>query len=260
MCAILSQGRSLRCCWAGQKCRASEEETCLAHQVLHSIMLFETQGGHDDSFDTVTSESKTLETLHKIESALPSPVDEIFHLTIAKNYPLIDGRPQNAVLQQECVFYGNLVDNIKATLHVLTKVLKGDLNATAENIHVLEEIKDSVVPVEWIKPPYQSAHSLWSFLKTLSQQVEYFRKWVFSSYPEMVWLGAFVFPKAFLTSIILERVYKDRISPRKLCLDFYPLQSISNSPKTQQMENTTLQGYISRMLGGNGVATASVEN
>ena len=47
----------------------------------------------------------------------------------------------------------------------------------------------------------------------------------------MVWLGAFVFPKAFLTSVILERVYKDRISPRKLCLDFYPLQSISNSPK-----------------------------
>ena len=57
------------------------------------------------------------------------------------------------------------MDNIKATLHVLTKVLKGDLNATAENIHVLEEIKDSVVPVEWIKPPYQSAHSLWSFFK-----------------------------------------------------------------------------------------------
>ena len=57
------------------------------------------------------------------------------------------------------VFYGNHGGQYQGNLACIDKILKGDLNATPENIHVIEEIKDSVVPVEWIKP-HISVHIL----------------------------------------------------------------------------------------------------
>ena len=69
----------------------------------------------------------------------------------------------------------------------------------------------------------------------------------------MIWLGAFVFSEG----VSYQHYIRTSIQKTNFAEKTIVWISILCSPyqiyqKTQRMENTTLQGYISRMLGGNG--------
>ena len=94
---------------AGQKCRVSEEET-------RSSSSFAQHNVVQRKVDMMTAgycrQNQNNRDLNKIQAALPSPVDEIFHLTIAKNYPLIDKRPQMQFCNRNASSTA-ILDNIK---------------------------------------------------------------------------------------------------------------------------------------------------
>ena len=231
-----------------------------AHNVLHSIMLFETQGGHDDTLHTILADDEVRVILCNIIHFLPNSTSydedhDNFRIAedefsnglassiVNKMWPLLDGKPQNAVMRHEVHFYKRMLNVITTSVFNAIEVLEGKINPSGKDKEIISKVREGNIANFWVGPPYQSTTLLWSFLRYFKSQVKFFINWACQGHPSLVWLGAFAFPRAYLSSLVQEKAFKDRVSSHVLELEFIPTRNGPTEP-TEFMEGTVyLTGF-----------------
>ncbi|XP_050440794.1 dynein axonemal heavy chain 2-like [Adelges cooleyi] len=160
---------------------------------------------------------------------LPEPIntDKIIKTNNGLNINLLD-----AVFVQEVSLYNTLLQEIKAKLIGLEKGIKGLTVITSDQEEMYKCIAEGNVPEQWIKA-YPSTMHLGAWLNNLIERVKYFQKWVDTvQLPIVSWLGAFMYPTSFLTSIlqIESRNSSEEINSLKWELWSLPHQDLKTQP------------------------------
>ena len=210
------------------------------HNVLHSLMLFETQGGHDDTLHTLPSESELRDTIQRAVDFLPKAVSLELHVKANERWAITPEKPHNAILQHELKFFERAVKRIMFSLLNSLDVIDGKVNPVKDDVILANAVREGHVPPFWITPPYQASSFMWTFLRDLKSRCEFFTEWALSGAPRLVWLGAFAFPGAYLNSLLQEMAYATGHCSDDFELYYIPVRE----PPAQNDEHIYLSGLM----------------
>ncbi|VVC43185.1 Dynein heavy chain, domain-2,Dynein heavy chain domain,Dynein heavy chain, domain-1,Dynein heavy chain, P- [Cinara cedri] len=170
--------------------------------------------------DDNDKENKVLFQLSQILQNLPS--------LIKPESLLIERNIVNFVILHEITCYNNLLEKMKITLMTLKKGITGLILITPEFENMFQTIYIGKVPEQWLKT-YPSLMNLAAWTQNLMERVKYFNTWAITNQqPVSVWLGAFVFPSSFLTSILQNESKNSSVQIDLLNWQFIPITTPLN--------------------------------
>ncbi|ODM99117.1 Dynein heavy chain 2, axonemal [Orchesella cincta] len=168
----------------------------------------------DDEMD------KTVNKIGFILEHLPKNVDESdIRRKICENLNPHD-QPIHYVLFLELRKYNDILKTVSTSLETLTEAIQGRRVMTDEMRLIFDCIAKDVVPDQWLKA-YWYTNNLACWMEDLKNRLDHIHLCASSpSLPPKVWLGGFLYPKAFLTAV-LQRTARQLGKPiSQLCWDF----------------------------------------
>ncbi|CAL8110976.1 unnamed protein product [Orchesella dallaii] len=169
----------------------------------------------DDELD------KTLTKIAFILKQLPKPVDESpLKKKMHENLKPCD-QPLYYVLLLELRQYENLVKTVTSLLQILNEAIQGHDHAMTDEMSLLFDCVNKNIVPEWWQKDYSNTNDLGCWLKDLKVRVNQINCLALSpTLPTTVWLGGFIYPKAFLTAV-LQRAARECGKPiSQLCWNF----------------------------------------
>jgi len=130
---------------------------------------------------------------------VPSPFDVE---AVAAQYPVKYDESMNTVLQQECIRYNALLDEMSRTLRDTVKAVRGLVVMSADLEQVADAVFDNRVPAAWERKAYPSLKPLSSWMDDLLERTGFIAKWIECGPPPAFWISGFFFPQAFLTGTL----------------------------------------------------------
>ena len=121
-----------------------------------------------------------------------------------------DPSPLHVTLFQEVERYNVLLANMRSTLELLKKGIKGLVVMSADLDAVFEALANNKVPALYLKA-YPSLKPLGSWTRDLTARLDQIRDWVSGTYPGVYWLAGFTYPSCFLTAVLQTTARNNRI-------------------------------------------------
>jgi dynein heavy chain len=91
---------------------------------------------------------------------------------------------------------------MNSSLALLLKAVKGLVIMSPELDLMSSSLTKNQVPPNWQADAYPSLKPLASWIKDLSERVEFMRCWLKHGHPPCYWLSGFFFPHGFMTGIL----------------------------------------------------------
>lgn len=104
-------------------------------------------------------------------------------------------------LRQEIHGYNCMLKLIHSSKEDIKNFTKGYLSPSLQLERVVNDLSQFKVPMEWSQY-YDSTMSLDSWTNDLCKRIEQLTKWLEEGEPKTIWLGGFMRPSSFLTSIL----------------------------------------------------------
>ncbi|XP_014471742.1 PREDICTED: dynein heavy chain 12, axonemal [Dinoponera quadriceps] len=150
-----------------------------------------------------------------------------------RRFPIEYMESMNTVLVQEVERYNDLLAEIRSSLSMLEKAVKGLVVMTP----LLEEVANSMliakIPPSWARASaYPSLKRLPSFVEDFLKRIEFLQHWLDHGKPQTFWISGFSFAHAFLTAITQNYARKYKIPIDKITFDYevLPIYESSVSP------------------------------
>ncbi|XP_076756861.1 dynein heavy chain at 62B [Xylocopa sonorina] len=199
----------------------------LANNFFQSMMLVQ---GAVVVGDTTKQDEMLLNMKDDIYNRMP----ELFDIEEAqKTYPVTYMESMNTVLIQELERYNTLLQEIRQSLTMLEKAVKG-LIVMTPMIEILGVyILSARIPPSWIKAcAYPSLKPLSNFINDFLDRLSFFRKWLKENKPPTFWISGFSFVHAFLTATTQNFARKYKIPIDRIDFDFevLPAYELHTSP------------------------------
>ena len=168
----------------------------------------------------ITLEYK-LKSLEQIKALAEEKLIKEFNVDeIKKKYPLKYEDCMNSVLIQEVMRYNLLLELIFKNLDECVKAFKGHMPLTDEIEEMASQLIKGQIPSSWIKASYPSKKPILSWIKDLSNRINFFNEWINKGTPEKFWFSAFFFTQSFLTGIKQNYARKNKESIDRLEFEF----------------------------------------
>ena len=125
------------------------------------------------------------------------PIEEVL-----RKYPIKYEESMNTVLNQEIGRFNRLTQEIKRSLLILKKAIKGEEIMTTDLEKMYKALMDGKVPDLWMNKSYPSLKPLGSYYNDFLERINFFEKWIKKGIPKKFWLSGFFFTQSFLTGIL----------------------------------------------------------
>ncbi|XP_017762251.1 PREDICTED: dynein heavy chain 12, axonemal-like [Eufriesea mexicana] len=199
----------------------------LANNFFQSMMLIQ---GTVTVGDTTKQDEMLLNMKNDIYDRLP----ELFDIEEAQQYyPIVYMESMNTVLIQELQRYNILLYEIRESLNMLEKAIKGLIVLTPALEILATHILSAKIPPSWVKAcAYPSLKPLPNFINDLLDRLNFFREWLTKNRPKTFWIAGFSFIHAFLTATTQNFARKYRIPIDRISFDFevLPAYELHQSP------------------------------
>ena len=168
----------------------------------------------------VTLQSK-LKNLEQIKQLAEEKLIKEFNVDeVKKKYPLKYEDCMNSVLIQEIMRYNLLLSLIFRNLDECVKAFMGHMPLTDEIEEMASQLIKGQIPSSWVKASYPSKKPILSWIKDLSNRLNFFNDWINKGTPEKFWFSAFFFTQSFLTGIKQNYARKNKESIDRLEFQF----------------------------------------
>ena len=162
-----------------------------------------------------------LKNLEQIKSLAEEKLIKEFNVDdIKKKYPLKYEDCMNSVLIQEIMRYNLLLELIFKNLDECVKAFMGHMPLTDEIEEMASQLIKGQIPSSWIKASYPSKKPILSWIKDLSNRINFFKNWIDNGTPLKFWFSAFFFTQSFLTGIKQNYARKNKESIDRLEFEF----------------------------------------
>ena len=140
-----------------------------------------------------------------ILAKMPQP----FNLeAVTDAYPTMYEESMNTVLQQECIRYNKLIEQVLKSLADVRKALKGEVVMTSELEEMGTSLFNNQVPEMWSKVAMPSLKPLATWVPDLCARLAFLQTWIDNGVPVAYWVSGFFFPQAFLTGTMQNHARK----------------------------------------------------
>ncbi|KAJ8683862.1 hypothetical protein QAD02_019654 [Eretmocerus hayati] len=170
--------------------------------------------------------SKQDEVLLSIKTDIFKRLPQPFDLEEAqKLHPASYSESMNTVLIQEMERYNVLLREIRNSLDMLEKAVKGLIVMTPDMETLSHHMLSGKIPPSWRRASaYPSLKPLASFVNDFLERLEFFRRWMYQGKPTTFWISGFSFVHAFLTGAAQNYARKHKISIDLIDFDFEVLK------------------------------------
>ena len=121
-----------------------------------------------------------------ILAKMPQP----FNLeAVTDAYPTMYEESMNTVLQQECIRYNKLIEQVLKTLADVRKALKGEVVMTSELEEMGTSLFNNQVPEMWSKVAMPSLKPLATWVPDLCARLAFLQTWIDNGVPVAYWVG-----------------------------------------------------------------------
>ncbi|XP_026673034.1 dynein heavy chain 7, axonemal [Ceratina calcarata] len=183
---------------------------------------------------TVGDPTKQDEMLLNLKKDIYERMPELFDVEEAqKQYPVLYHESMNTVLIQELERYNTLLYEIRNSLTMLEKAVKGLIVMTADLEVLIVYILSARIPPSWVKAcAYPSLKPLPNFINDFLDRLNFFQKWLEENKPKTFWISGFSFVHAFLTATTQNYARKYKIPIDRIDFDFevLPTYELDESP------------------------------
>ncbi|KAF3425858.1 hypothetical protein E2986_01736 [Frieseomelitta varia] len=187
----------------------------LANEFFVSMMLIK---GEVTIGDTTKQDEMLLNIKNDIYDRMPEPFDIE---EAEKRYPIVYMESMNTVLIQELIRYNVLLREIRESLDMLEKAVKGLIVMTPELEILASHILSARIPPSWVQAcAYPSLKPLPNFINDFLDRLSFFRKWLIEDKPKTFWISGFSFVHAFLTATTQNFARKYQIPIDRIDFDF----------------------------------------
>ncbi|XP_019696725.1 dynein heavy chain 7, axonemal [Harpegnathos saltator] len=175
--------------------------------------------------------TKQDEILLNMKRDIYERMPDLFDIEEAQQrYPIEYVESMNTVLVQELERYNDLLTEIRSSLSMLEKAVKGLIVMTPS----LEELASSMliakIPPSWARASaYPSLKRLPSFIDDFLKRLDFMQQWLDHGKPETFWISGFSFSHAFLTAITQNYARKYKIPIDKITFDYKTLPTYQSS-------------------------------
>nr|XP_050853938.1 dynein axonemal heavy chain 12-like isoform X4 [Vespula vulgaris] len=150
-----------------------------------------------------------------------------------KLYPTMYMESMNTVLVQEMERYNILLAEMRNSLVMLERAIKGLIVMTSALEVLGAHIINNKVPPSWLRASaYPTLKPLSSFIDDFLKRLEFFKKWMIEGKPKTFWISGFSFVHAFLTGATqnFARKYKVPIDKVDFNFEVMPTFESNKSP------------------------------
>jgi dynein heavy chain len=144
-----------------------------------------------------------MDLVNEIETSIPPLIDKEEH---AKDIFKVNNKGLmhclTTVLLQEIERYNRLLIKMNDSLSMLVKAIKGLVIMSPELDLMCSALQKNQVPPNWQAIAYPSLKPLGSWVKDLTERVEFMRSWLKLGNPMCYWLSGFFFPHGFMTGTL----------------------------------------------------------
>ncbi|XP_043503405.1 dynein axonemal heavy chain 12-like [Polistes fuscatus] len=183
---------------------------------------------------TVGDIMKQDELLLLMKENIYSKLPDLFDIEEAqKLYPTMYMESMNTVLIQEMERYNILLTEMRNSLVLLERAIKGHIVMTADLEILGAHIINNKVPPSWIRASaYPTLKPLSSFIDDFLKRLDFFKTWLIEGKPKTFWISGFSFVHAFLTAAAQNFARKYKIPIDKINFDFQvmPSYKLDESP------------------------------
>ncbi|XP_046823509.1 dynein axonemal heavy chain 7-like [Vespa crabro] len=180
--------------------------------------------------DAMKQDELLLLMKENIYSKLPG----LFDIEEAHNlYPTMYMESMNTVLVQEMERYNILLAEMRNSLIMLERAIKGLIVMTSALEVLGTHIINDKVPPSWLRASaYPTLKSLSGFIDDFLKRLEFFKNWLIEGKPKTFWISGFSFVHAFLTGATQNFARKYKIPIDKIDFDFQvmPSYELNKSP------------------------------
>ena len=185
-----------------------------SNKILDSLMLTQSgdSGGGGASYEA---------TLQSITEDILSKLSENFDIEMAtQKYPQDYHDSMNTVLTQELGRFNLLLTKVRASMTNLGKALKGLALMNDELEITGKSLFNGKIPPPWMKRSFPSLKPIGSYVKEVTERVQFFTNWIDNGAPVTFWLPGFFFTQAFLTGSKQNYARRYKIEIDKIDFDF----------------------------------------
>lgn len=171
-----------------------------SNSLIHGTMMSQREflEMHKQQIEHGISRSGILATCEAMLGKLP----ELPNLRLVQdNFPMNGSNALNIVLFNEVVQYHAKCKYLSDSLNEVIRMLKGEVNSTAELIEVHESITRQRVPEKWKETVFITKKNLSGFVKELVERIKFFKSWIEDGEPTTMWIGAFLCPQALFEAL-----------------------------------------------------------
>ncbi|CAB0032367.1 unnamed protein product [Trichogramma brassicae] len=174
---------------------------------------------------SILDASKQDEVLLTMKADIYDRLPDSFDLEEAqKAHPASYLESMNTVLVQEMERYNRLLREIKTSLSLLEKAVKGLIVMTPDLETLCAHMLANKIPPSWRRASaYPSLKSLMGFVQDFIERMNFFQDWFANGKPAVFWISGFSFVHAFLTGAAQNYARKYKISIDLLDFDFQAL-------------------------------------
>jgi len=147
------------------------------------------------------------------------------------------------ILYQEVGRYNSLIATMRRTLAKLELSAQGCIVITPDLEHVMAAILDVKVPTVWSKY-YASLKPLNSWMRDLDDRITLFRQWIDMGLPNCFWLPGFIYPKSFLTALLLVAARKSSLPIDMLSWNFPIVNTAADAIRQHAKEGSYCHGMF----------------
>ncbi|KAK3247052.1 hypothetical protein CYMTET_43439 [Cymbomonas tetramitiformis] len=124
------------------------------------------------------------------------------------------------VLSQEMERFNKLLKQMRSTLQLLQKAVKGLVVMSDDLELMFNSLLNNQVPGLWGKVAYPCLKPMASWIIDYHRRVEFFESWIANGNPKCYWLPGFFFPQGFLTGCLQAHARKYAMPIDTLNFDF----------------------------------------
>ncbi|KAL7306450.1 hypothetical protein TKK_0001865 [Trichogramma kaykai] len=171
---------------------------------------------------SILDASKQDEVLLTMKADIYDRLPDSFDLEEAQMaHPASYLESMNTVLVQEMERYNRLLREIKTSLSLLEKAVKGLIVMTPDLETLCAHMLANKIPPSWRRASaYPSLKSLMGFVQDFIERMNFFQDWFDHGKPAVFWISGFSFVHAFLTGAAQNYARKYKISIDLLDFDF----------------------------------------
>ncbi|XP_048510723.1 dynein axonemal heavy chain 7 isoform X3 [Athalia rosae] len=171
---------------------------------------------------SVGDTAKQDEMLLIIKKDIYDRMPDLFDIEEAqKKYPVSYYESMNTVLIQEMERYNKLLSEIRVSMTMLEKAVRGMIVMTPSLEVLSKQVLVGRIPTSWEKASaYPSLKPLPSFVNDFLERIEFFQHWLSNGKPASFWISGFSFAHGFLTGASQNYARKHKISIDKIDFDF----------------------------------------